>query len=103
MGWLAGGLLASLVYLDYVIKGEDYLSKIEDEKKAALIAGILYGIKAIILGAMLAVAAICTFVPEWFGGWNLLNFWTLLLGYLLLLIPILAETQFFGLRKKKDQ
>ena len=76
LGWLLGCFAQILGYISII-----FTSKVLGNINGTSTLGTLFGgggffIRYILYAGVLAISAISTFKPEWFGGFNCLNFFT---------------------------
>jgi hypothetical protein len=98
-GWALGSAVALIGYFTLV----KTLSKFgaESQKTSSVAFTILFaGLRYILYAAALAVSAVCTFRPDWFGGFAGFNFFATALA----LIPTWAVLLFSNfVRAKKEE
>ncbi|MCI1245134.1 MAG: hypothetical protein LKG11_04260 [Bacilli bacterium] len=77
-GWLAGALVSLFSYWS-ISKLPDML--MGQTPSGMTVKSVLFmSARMLLYIAVLVVSAICTFKPEWFGGWDLLSFWSTMLA-----------------------
>lgn len=81
-GWLLGSAVSLFAYWS-IGKIPDLLFG-KGKGGMTILSMVLMFSRILLYGASLFISAICTFKPEWFGGWNLLSFW----GVMLAIIPM---------------
>lgn len=95
LGWLFGSIAELLAYLS-LMYFSDSLFKKNDAQRAlsATMAAGSAGLRILLYAAVLVVAGICTFKPEWFHGFDAFNFYTTAAG-LLPMLAVIFFTQFY--------
>lgn len=78
LGWLLGGAVSIFAYWSISKIPSLLLSK--DSQGLTISSMALMGGRLFLYAASLVSSAICTFRPEWFGGWNLLSFWAVVIA-----------------------
>lgn len=82
MGWLLGTLAEILSFWTIVKMSEAVIPEDANTDPKAFKIIFYIALRFIIYIAVLTIAAICTFKPDWFGGFNMFNFWTTFVGLL---------------------
>ena len=96
MGWLLG-TLAEILSFFTIIKMSEALLPTEEEPNPRPTKIILYvALRFLIYIAVLVIAAICTWT-NWFGGFDMFNFWMTFVG----LLPIQVLLVIRGLKSKR--
>lgn len=96
MGWLLGAVLALIANL--TMHKSSNLIFDSSKSSGILLAVVFFSLRFLLWIAGLAIAAICTFKPEWFNGFDLFNFWTTFAAY----VPGTAITIIFSLAERKN-
>ncbi len=79
-GWLLGSAIELFAYFS-LLKFSDLVTKENGNKKTGLI--ILSSLlRPFLYIVVLVVSGICTFKPEWFGGFDAFSFWTVIASIL---------------------
>lgn len=78
LGWLLGSAVSVFSYWS-ISKIPSLLLGKESGGLTALSVFFMSG-RLFLYAASLVLSAICTFKPEWFGGWNLLSFWAVIIA-----------------------
>ena len=82
LGWLLG-TVAEILSFWTIIKMSEAVIPTEANTNPKPLKIIFYiALRFIIYIIVLTIAAICTFKPDWFGGFNMFNFWTTFVGLL---------------------
>ena len=82
VGWVLG-TLAEILSFWTIIKMSEALLPTEDNPNPSAARVIIFvALRFLIYIAVLVIAAICTWVPSWFGGFDMFNFWTTFAGLL---------------------
>ena len=82
MGWLLGTGAEILSFWTIIKMSESVIPTDPSVDPKPLRIIFFVALRFIIYIIVLVVAAICTFKSEWFGGFNLFNFWTVFAGLL---------------------
>jgi hypothetical protein len=95
LGWLLGAGVSVFAY--WSISKIPSLLLGKDSQGLTLSSIVLMGGRLFLYAASLVISAICTFRPEWFGGWNLLSFWAVVIAIIpmpfLVILSSLHETK----------
>ena len=75
LGWLVGALVSILAYWMIARFSESVVAAPGEKKGHVSMTLVGYGIRFLLYIAVLVVSAICTFKPEWFGGFDMISFW----------------------------
>lgn len=82
LGWLLGTAAEILSFYTIIKMSEALLPTEENPNPSAAKVIIFVALRFLIYIVVLVIAAICTWVPNWFGGFNMFNFWTTFAGLL---------------------
>lgn len=99
LGWLLGSVIDVVAYITIVKFTTGLLSNDPSKKAGVAISTLASGGRYVLYAAGLIVAAICTFKPEWFGGFAGFNFYACALAYLPMPIVVLVSNL---MRNKKQ-
>lgn len=99
LGWILGSAIDVVSYITIVKFTTGLLSADSSKKGGVFVSIMTSGLRYFLYAAGLIVAAICTFKPEWFGGFAAFNFYACALAYLPMPIVILVSNL---LRNKKQ-
>jgi predicted ABC-type exoprotein transport system permease subunit len=107
-GWLLGSAIGAFSYYTIVLLAKSVVTT--DRRSGGVWVGIaFFALRFLLYSAALVVSAICTFKPEWFGGFGAdgtgFNFWATAIGFLpmplLVAISHLIESRKQGKPKKE--
>ena len=82
MGWLLGTAAEILSFWTIIKMSEAALPRDPSAKPDPFKIVVFIILRFLIYIAVLTIAAISTFMPTWFGGFNMFNFWTTFAGLL---------------------
>lgn len=82
LGWLLGGIIAILCYGTLIVSLNKVIEINSTKPTTTALSVMSFGLRFILYAVGLAISGICTFQPQWFGGFNLFNFWTTFVAYL---------------------
>ena len=82
LGWLLGTAAEILSFYTIIKMSEALLPTEENPNPSAAKVIIFVALRFLIYIVVLVIAAICTWMPSWFGGFNMFNFWTTFVGLL---------------------
>ena len=82
LGWLLGTAAEILSFYTIIKMSEALLPTEENPNPSAAKVIIFVALRFLIYIVVLVIAAICTWMPSWFGGFNMFNFWTTFAGLL---------------------
>ena len=82
LGWLLGTAAEILSFYTIIKMSEALLPTEENPNPSAARVIIFVALRFLIYIVVLVIAAICTWMPSWFGGFNMFNFWTTFAGLL---------------------
>lgn len=82
LGWLLGTAAEILSFYTIIKMSEALLPTEENPNPSAAKVIIFVALRFLIYIVALVIAAICTWMPSWFGGFNMFNFWTTFAGLL---------------------
>ncbi len=98
VGWLLGSLI-SIVSFYSITKMSEALTKMQGGTLTSAPLSLLgSAIRFLLYAAGLVVSAISTFRPEWFGGFNYINFFSLA-GALLPMLVIVLVVHFRDIKR----
>ena len=97
LGWLLGAVLSILTMLSMQYTSNSVFKK-SSKPSALAFTSLFFILRFTLWAGVLIVAAICTFRPEWFGGFDLFSFYTCAAAYL----PMPIITVIFSLKTKKE-
>ena len=96
MGWLLGTAAELLSFYTIIKMSEALLPTEENPNPSAARVIIFVALRFLIYIAVLVIAAICTWT-DWFGGFDMFNFWMTFVG----LLPIQVLLVIRGLKSKR--
>ncbi len=82
LGWLLGTAAEILSFYTIIKMSEALLPTEENPNPSAAKVIIFVALRFLIYIVVLVIAAICTWMPSWFGGFDMFNFWTTFAGLL---------------------
>ena len=82
LGWLLGTAAEILSFYTIIKMSEALLPTEENPNPSAAKVIIFVALRFLIYIVVLVIAAICTWMPSWFGGFNMFNLWTTFAGLL---------------------
>ena len=97
LGWLLGTAAEILSFYTIIKMSEALLPTEENPNPSAAKVIIFVALRFLIYIVVLVIAAICTWMPSWFGGFNMFNFWTTFAG----LLPVQVFLVISQLRAKR--
>lgn len=99
LGWLLGSLIGVVGYLS-ISYGTGVILKSDAKVGATVFTAFSFFLRFFLYAAGLVIGAICTFKPQYFGGFNAFNIWTVFAGYLPLCL-IMPLRHFISLKKQE--
>lgn len=97
LGWLLGTAAEILSFYTIIKMSEALLPTEENPNPSAARVIIFVALRFLIYIVVLVIAAICTWMPSWFGGFDMFNFWTTFAG----LLPVQAFLVISQLKAKR--
>lgn len=73
-GWLLGSIVSLFAYFT-LIKMSNALT-MENSKRSTPLVVLSSFLRPLLYVLVLGVSGVCTFKPEWFGGFDMFSFWT---------------------------